>query len=205
MKKVQIPIKLHGIDEDIYAGFWIRFASLLLDFAIVSPFVTIIILLNALSKNIFFYTLIPNLLIGLIYNVYFVQKWGGTPGKLIVGIKILKTNGEDIKWREAILRYFVLFSLLIFGSIVMAINVSNIDNNYYESLNWINKQRYMGEISPTLNKINLWLTNIWTYSELIVLLMNSRKRALHDFIAGTVIVKKKYVDEIRKAIQNEKE
>ena len=72
-------------------------------------------------------------------------------------------------------------------------------------MNWINKQRYMGEISPTLNKINLWLTNIWTYSELIVLLMNSRKRALHDFIAGTVIVKKKYVDEIRKAIQNEKE
>jgi uncharacterized RDD family membrane protein YckC len=205
MKEVQIPIRLQGIEEDLYAGFWRRFASLLLDFVIVSPFVTIIMLLNALNKNVFFYTLVPNLLIGLIYNVYFVQKWGGTPGKLIVGIKILKINGDDIKWREAILRYCVLFLLLIFGTIVMAITVSNIDSYYYESLDWINKQRYMGSISPTLNKINVWLINLWTYSELIVLLMNSRKRALHDFIAGTVIVKKKYVNEIRRVIQNEKD
>ena len=29
---------------------------------------------------------------------------------------------------------------------------------------------------------------LWTWSELIVMLFNQRRRALHDFIAGTVVI-----------------
>lgn len=29
----------------------------------------------------------------------------------------------------------------------------------------------------------------WLFSELIVLLFNEKKRAIHDFIAGTVVIK----------------
>ena len=38
---------------------------------------------------------------------------------------------------------------------------------------------------------------LWTWSELIVMLTNRQRRALHDFIAGTVVIKKEYADPIQ--------
>ncbi|MFH3639525.1 RDD family protein, partial [Acinetobacter baumannii] len=35
-------------------------------------------------------------------------------------------------------------------------------------------------------------SELWTWSEFIVLLFNKRKRAIHDFIAGTIVIKKQY-------------
>ena len=51
-------------------------------------------------------------------------------------------------------------------------------------------------LSPILFSVYTWLTNIWIYSEFIVLLTNKRKRAIHDYIAGTVIIKSKYEEAI---------
>jgi len=36
-----------------------------------------------------------------------------------------------------------------------------------------------------------------------VLLTNDRKRAIHDFIAGTVIVKKMYIDKINEVMYSQ--
>jgi uncharacterized RDD family membrane protein YckC len=33
------------------------------------------------------------------------------------------------------------------------------------------------------------VSNAWTLSELVVLMLNRRRRALHDFIAGTVVIR----------------
>jgi len=68
---------------------------------------------------------------------------------------------------------------------------------YYKNLNWMAKQKYLMSLTPVLFTIYTWSSNIWTYGELFVLLLNKRKRALHDFIADTVIVRTKYVDKIR--------
>ncbi len=57
-------------------------------------------------------------------------------------------------------------------------------------------------LSPIFFLIYTWVSNIWIYSEFIVLLTNKRKRAIHDYIAGTIIVKAKYIDEIREAMNN---
>jgi len=48
-----------------------------------------------------------------------------------------------------------------------------------------------------------WINNIWVYSEFIVLLTNNRKRAIQDYIAGTVIVKGKFVDIIRETMKTQ--
>jgi len=34
--------------------------------------------------------------------------------------------------------------------------------------------------------------DVWYWSEIIVILFNKRNRALHDFLAGTVVIHKKY-------------
>ncbi|MBX2967181.1 MAG: RDD family protein [Cyclobacteriaceae bacterium] len=194
------PLTIDGINESIYAGFWTRLGSLLLDFLIVLPYVFLVLYLNGLSKNAYYFTFILGLIFHFWFSIYLVKKYGGTPGKLIVGIKIIKLDGTDVTWREAILRQIVNFILTIFGSVITIIALSKADSEYYESLTWMTKQQYLFALIPVLFKIYTWSNNIWVYSELLVLLFNKRKRAVHDFIADTVIVKTKYIDKIRETM-----
>lgn len=200
MTAKQTPLTIDGIRESLYAGFWIRFGSLLLDILIISPVIFLVLYINGLSKNAYYYTVLPILIFHFWYNIYLVQKNGGTPGKLLSGIKILKTDGTDLTWREAILRHIVSFSLTIFITIITIIALSQSDTEYYESLNWMKKQQYLMTLLPVYFSIYTWTSNIWTYGELFVLLFNKRKRALHDFIADTVIVRTKYIDKMRVAM-----
>jgi len=199
----QTPLQLDGIKESIYAGFWTRFGSLLMDFVIMIPVLVLTFYLYAINIRFYYYLFLPNLVLGLWYWVYLVKRYGGTPGKLIVGIRIIKLDGQAVTWREAFLRYVVNLIIAIFGIVVIFIAVSNIDETYYNSLTWLQKQAVIGTVNPLLFKVFSWTNNIWLYGELIVLLTNKRKRAIHDFIAGTVIVKAKYIDRIREVMQDD--
>ena len=79
----------------------------------------------------------------------------------------------------------------------------SVDDATFQNLSWIKQSQYLMSLSPILFSIYTWLTNIWSWSELIVLLTNPRKRALHDYIAGTVIVKKRYVERIQKEMYSD--
>jgi uncharacterized RDD family membrane protein YckC len=109
------PLKIDGISDPLYAGFWSRLGSLLLDFLIILPFTGLIVFVNNLSLRNYIFTIVPSLIFGLWYNVYLVQKYGGTPGKLIAGIKIITSSGKKVEWKHAILRHLVLFILTLFS------------------------------------------------------------------------------------------
>lgn len=196
----EVPLTLEGVNDNIFAGFGLRLASLLLDMVILVPVILIILHLNSGNLNTYYYTLIPNLLLNLFYNVYLPKKYGGTPGKLIVGIQIIKIDGQPIGWKEAFLRHLVVFLLTIYASISMLSAISQADEATFESLSWLQQSQYLMSLTPILFTVYTWFNNIWTWGELIVLLTNSKKRAAHDYIAGTVIVKKDYVEKIRHEI-----
>ena len=194
------PLTISGIKESIYAGFWTRLCSLLLDILFIAPWGLFVFFINGLSKNAHYFTLIPGLIFHFWFSIYLVKKYGGTPGKLIVGIKILKLDGTEVTWREAILRESISFILTILFSLMSVYAITIADWEYYKNLGWIHKQQYLFALTPILYNIYSWTSNVWDYSELFVLLFNKRKRALHDFIADTVIVKTKYIDKIREVI-----
>jgi uncharacterized RDD family membrane protein YckC len=200
MDNKQTPLEIEGITDNLYAGFWIRLGSLLLDNLFMLPVIFLTLYLNGLGKNIYFYTLIPNVVFGLWYSIYLPKKYGGTPGKLVAGVKIIRLDGEAIGWKEAILRHSVLLALTILSSIWMTSCLLSADDETFKSLGWLQQTQYLMTLSPGFFKFYNWASNIWIYSEFIVLLTNKRKRAIHDFIAGTVIVKAKYVDQIREAM-----
>jgi len=201
MADEKIPLTIDGIYESIYAGFWKRFSSLFLDILILLPYTFFVIYLNELSNNAYYFTFVPGIIIHFWYSIYLVKKYGGTPGKLFVGIKILKLNGTDVTWREAILRQSIEYILTIFLSVITIYALTLADGEYYESLRWRQKTQHLHSLTPLLFKTYTWASNIWIYSEIFVLLFNKRRRAIHDFIADTVIVKAKYMKQI-KAIMN---
>ena len=195
-----VPLNIKGISGNIYSGFWSRLGANLLDFLIFLPFLLLLMFINRIHLYVYFITLIPNLLFIFWYHIYLPKRYGGTPGKLIVGIKIVKMNSSPIGWKESILRHCVyfIFSIISIGMTAMAILLADIE--IYESLTRIEKSAYLSSLSPGQNVITI-LTHIWVWSEVIVLLFNKRKRAIHDFIAGTVIIKSKYIKEVQEQME----
>lgn len=183
---------LNGVTGNIYAGFWLRLGSLLLDFIFVIPLGFLTLYLNSRGQYIYFFTVIPSLAFGLWYNIYLSKRYGGTPGKLAGGINIIRSDGGPIDWKEAILRHIVLFALTILSVVMMISCVLSADEATYARLSWLKQPQYLTTQSPIFFKVYNWATYIWIYSEFIVLLTNKMKRAIHDYIAGTVIVKAIY-------------
>ncbi len=70
-----------------------------------------------------------------------------------------------------------------------------------QRLSWLQQNQYLMSFAPVAFLIYSWLNHVWVYGELIILLTNKRKRAVHDFIAGTVIVKQKHVASIMAAME----
>jgi uncharacterized RDD family membrane protein YckC len=202
MDDKKTPLEIEGISDNLYAGFWIRLASLLLDTIFLLPIIFLTLYLNGLGKNMYFYTLIPNFAFGLWYNIYIPKKYGGTAGKLVAGLKIIRLDGEAIGWKEAILRHSVMLVLTIISSIWMINCLLQADDAIFTSLGWMEQTKYLMTLSPGFFKMYNWASNIWIYSEFIVLLTNKRKRAIHDYIANTVIVKSIYIEKIRETMNH---
>jgi len=191
-----IPIEIEGINDKIYSGFWSRLGANLLDGLIILPVSLVFIFINSINMYAYFFTIIPDLIFIFWYNIYLPKRYGGTPGKLIAGLKIVKLDSSSIGWKESVLRYSVNIIFIIISIAMMIIAIISADAEIYNDLDWLQKSQYLSGISGATYIITV-LSNIWIWSEVIVLLFNKRKRAIHDFIAGTVIVKSKYIEKVR--------
>ena len=58
----------------------------------------------------------------------------------------------------------------------------------WTSLNWLDRGGELAKRNAIFTAYD-WASQVWLWSELVVLLLNKKRRALHDFIAGTVVVK----------------
>jgi len=170
-----------------YAGFWPRLGALLLDIVLLAPLGGLAWWGYTHVRLLPLYFAVPDVLVGLLYNVYLVQRFGGTPGKLIVGIRIRKVNGSPVGYREAFLRYLPEFVLGVLGSLAFVSAVLQMSDSEYP-LSFTELTTRVMPLMPSWYKPVHWTENIWMWGELIVLLTNRKRRALHDFIAGTVVV-----------------
>lgn len=106
-----------------YAGFWIRLGAAVIDFVILLSILYLIF--YAFSKSISFaipsWLFIPLLdfIFWLIHITYFVVFWtwrGQTPGKMITGIKIIRTDSSPVTWIYAFRRYLgcIVSTIILF-------------------------------------------------------------------------------------------
>ena len=117
-----------------------------------------------------------------------VRRFGGTPGKLAVGIRIRKLDGSPVGYREAFLRYFPDALLGCLMSIALLVPLFHMTDAEYQSLDFVARSRRTIELAPSWYTPLHWVQTAWFWGELLVLLTNEKRRALHDFIAGTVVV-----------------
>ncbi len=171
-----------------YAGFWSRVAAGLLDFVAWIPFMVFDFWGISTSRWFGLCRLVPDTLFVLLFYVYLVRRYGGTPGKLVVGIRIRKLNGEPVGYREALLRYSVGFLLVTATSVALILPLFHMSDAEYHSLSFMERSRRLIQLAPSWYQPLCWIQTAWAWGEFIVLITNRKRRALHDFIAGTVVV-----------------
>lgn len=152
-----------GADHhDRYSTFWDRFMAGLIDS---------IALFAILSPIAYFsgfeYGAMPDYLFAFFpyaYSVFLHGRYGRTLGKKIMGLKVIdKSETREIGYRQAFLREsppLAMIFLLLVGS------------------RWTPMGEYVNQIDTA-----------WFLVEVITVLFNDKRRAVHDFIAGTVVVK----------------
>jgi len=163
-------------------------AFLLPDIIVMLPLGLLVIWADSQYRLFSLDYLVPNTLFGLFYSVYLVQRFGGTPGKLIMGIRFRKLDGEPVGYREAILRYFPDATLGLWMFIAMILSLFHMRDAEYHSLSLMARSKRIAELAPSWYKPWQIVQNVWIWGELLVLLTNRKRRTLHDFIAGTVVV-----------------
>lgn len=161
---------------------------MLIDLLVLAPILAIEIWLGSDSKSMAIVLLVPVACIHVGYFVYSHGRFGQTIGKYLVGIRVVKRNGEVIGWQEAWLRssFDVLF--VSFSCAAAFIVLTTIADRDYYNVGWSQRSQNLYALRPAWVGWTDIASQIWTWSEVVVMLFNRERRALHDFIAGTIVI-----------------
>ena len=171
-----------------FATFWQRFAATGIDLLILFPLMFVQARMGAASKSAALALAVPWIVLAVGYSIYCHGRFGKTIGKSVMGIRVARLTGERIGWREAWLRSSVEMCLATIVTVgwIMALATTT-DAEYYGAA----ASRYPENVSVHQPTWAVWaskIQEIWFWSELVTMLFNKRRRALHDFIAGTVVI-----------------
>ena len=110
------------------------------------------------------------------YSIFFHGRFGQTLGKMATRVQVLDESGAKLTFKQAFLRDSPYLVLVVFDLFV--------------TLPYIASGIPSGPEDQTV--IQTVVTNaslLWFWAELLTMLTNNRRRAVHDFIAGSVVVR----------------
>ncbi len=181
-----LPVRIAG--KSVYGGFWRRLIAGMLDMLFWLPVMLLFPFVRISGYGWALISALPAAVVIVFLTIYFHARFGGTPGKLMLRLRVTKPDGAPIGWREAWMRSAVdlLFGLLFGLGEIWLLMTTDV---------WPYLMPF-SERADTMMPLFLqrlfFLQHIWIWSEVIVLLFNRRRRAIHDFIAGTVVVKRRF-------------
>jgi uncharacterized RDD family membrane protein YckC len=162
-----------------YRTFWPRVGAAFLDGAALAPlqWADKLIWNSTSAVPILLGWSIINTVVYLAYDIVFIAKLGQTPGKMACGVKIVALDDSQVTFKQAVLRN------------ILAV-LTSLCSVFFQFSNMLKGQlenRAFGNYH-----VFLWFGGIalfWGFLEFLTMLTNKRRRAIHDFIAGTVVVR----------------
>ena len=118
----------------------------------------------------------------LIYRVVLHGVKGQTVGKMWTRVRVYDLSERPISMKQAILRDIVMIAMSLAGAIVTLIVVAP------ELMFQADSASAPGWVSTWL-RIAGYISYAWLAAEIAVMLLNTKRRAIHDFIARSVVLK----------------
>jgi uncharacterized RDD family membrane protein YckC len=115
------------------------------------------------------------------YRVLAHGFWGQTFGKKICKLRVVDLSGQRLSMRQALLREIVPIVLNLASLLFMILNL-----DAYESI------ARGGEISSrlaTAQTVYSAAMIVWWLAQLVILYRSDKQRAIHDYIAGSVVLR----------------
>lgn len=182
------PVQQDSHAEAAVGGFWLRVAAKIIDFLIMLPIVGLTYWLSAQFRTFYLWAVLPSMVLSLFYSVYLVRRYGGTPGKLILKLRVRMKDGAPVSTMAALIREAPLLLMGAATNLGLGLAALTMDDSTYQSLGFMQRSQALMTAGPVWLLVNTWLMNGWTWVGVIVLLLNKRRRAVHDFLAGTAVV-----------------
>jgi uncharacterized RDD family membrane protein YckC len=175
-----------GSSTPALASVWARFVSLILDGLLWTPVAIGVAYATSRSpaSGIF---LFPAALVSFVaYQVVFHARFGATVGKMILRIRVVRTDLSPMDMNASLKRSFV--------DAVFRIGLATVSVQVIRSMGPVPADSVMAFLKALqAHKTYATLSNlesVWTLSEIATCLFHPQRRAIHDLIAGTLVVKK---------------
>ncbi|MFS1476397.1 RDD family protein [Vibrio lentus] len=163
-----------------YSNFWRRFFAILVDSIVFLPLEWIddYVLSGVINSGGVFAWGVAYSLIGITYYVGMHVKYGQTIGKMVTRVKVVDiSESRNLTLKQSCMRDIVPIILIPFQLYLYA--QLSFNGETWESLEQGRALIFFGYIMIG-----------WVILEFISMLFNHKRRAIHDFIAGSVVVKK---------------
>lgn len=122
------------------------------------------------------------------YLIYCHGRHGRTIGKRVMKLRVVREDGGRIEWPEAWMRSVVDVVFAVFTTISMWIALASMgDGTFRRTDGWVLTHNGFDYEPWALGWVP-WASIAWLCAQPIAILCNPRRRALHDFIAHTVVV-----------------
>ena len=122
----------------------------------------------------------PNLVANILFYMYSIilhSRNGQTLGKMAAHVRVLDVSESKLSLYQAIIRDIVPLSLTV-ASFLLIVFADMPTTPSEITLSSLAPFIFLGSIS-----------SLWSFAEVITLLSNKKRRAVHDFIAGSVVVR----------------
>lgn len=162
-----------------YKTFWPRFWAGFIDGVIFMPISFFSQWLFGLELNgvfNFIYYALIHTLSHYFYSIYMHGQFGQTIGKMALKIKVTKVNGQPLTFKRAFYRDAVIIGTFVVLLFIQASPILEGEN----PLLVVENQAF---------NVLVWVQFSWLIIEFVTMLTNNKRRAVHDYIAGSVVTR----------------
>lgn len=170
-----------------YAGFWSRLKAGLIDFAVFLPITPLSLWSLGEAPRVAAAVYVASSGLYFAYAIIGHAVWGQTLGKRLVGIWVRNVTGGPAGWARAWRRGAVDIALGTLSAAAYVAVLARIPAAEFDALGWVEVQERYNAIRPWWAATAEYLYWAWLASEAVTVLFNDRRRALHDYVAGTVV------------------
>lgn len=174
----------------VYVGFWTRVQAAFLDALIGLAFLPLHFWMGPWGAT--HRTVVLDVAFYVAWTAFYiftVIRFGGTPGKLIVGIRIVDSHGCYLRIGRAVRRELfpnLLYSIL--GVLQAWVAYSRFpESEPHET--FLEVGRLVAEYGHPISDI-AGVMSFAVLADIGLILFNAKKRAIHDFIAGSYVITK---------------